>query len=539
MKKILLGIMVFAFIPLSAAADTAAPAYQYQQQGIFGCNQSGSYAMSVGALSAIGGTYVPVADAAVELNTGTLVYLECVLRVVTDREREAATASLLKQSTLAIQTGRGGNAQFVVSQGQELGDVGNKVFLNTVIQGTTLNTLNSALQDPVKRALATDYSTQTQAPQNILTCPYQGDLTAAMNGNYSGSLWDTIGDFENPACTYLGSYFLAQNLVYNQIAQAIQFQQNQWNWGQGYYPLVDANGNVVTPATNVNQSYQQQLNSPLFQLQSANDIGQMIGALYAGVSTQIVSDSQGLAGLTQSSGGQPSYLDQVTSQSGQGLQAAASGAGLQILTAAQQTENSYYQTVNSMGTALAQAIQQLRGAETQCWTSIAAKVCTGAASSNGTCTDASGNTLNTLKVASTTFSQPIIDSQISPFASATAADIAASQQSLALINQLIQGVSNTSSASAQSAALQQLDQLVANHSLHTPQDVQTVTLQSQTVQSTLTTLLQTTANNWGGVGSDSTNPEDLPWDGTTNPGIGWCNTNNPTTVSEWDTAWKQ
>ena len=38
--------------------------------GIFSCNQNGSYAMSVGALGASGGVYVPVADASVELNTG-------------------------------------------------------------------------------------------------------------------------------------------------------------------------------------------------------------------------------------------------------------------------------------------------------------------------------------------------------------------------------------------------------------------------------------------------------------------------------------
>ena len=70
--------------------------------GIFSCNQNGAYAMSVGALGATGGVFVPVADASVELNTGTLVYKECVLREVVDAQRMAATAGFTKCRRNAI-----------------------------------------------------------------------------------------------------------------------------------------------------------------------------------------------------------------------------------------------------------------------------------------------------------------------------------------------------------------------------------------------------------------------------------------------------
>src|SRR3990167_9643499 len=52
----------------------------FSRQGIFGCSQTGSYSMSVGTLGAMGGAFVPVNDAAVTLNTGYLVFKECVLR---------------------------------------------------------------------------------------------------------------------------------------------------------------------------------------------------------------------------------------------------------------------------------------------------------------------------------------------------------------------------------------------------------------------------------------------------------------------------
>ena len=80
----------------------------------------------------------------------------------------------------------------------------------------------------------------------------------------------------------------------------------------------------------------------------------MIGALYAGVTTQVVGDTQGLAGLSQSVGGQPSYLDQVATESSQGLQSAAANAALQILSASQQVESAYYQAVSAIVASLSQ-----------------------------------------------------------------------------------------------------------------------------------------------------------------------------------------
>ena len=66
-----------------------------KRQGIFGCNQSGSYSMSVGTIAAKGGVYVPVNDASVTLNSGTIVYKECILRDVVNRQRENEVAKII------------------------------------------------------------------------------------------------------------------------------------------------------------------------------------------------------------------------------------------------------------------------------------------------------------------------------------------------------------------------------------------------------------------------------------------------------------
>src|SRR3989338_2969412 len=87
--------------------------------GIFGCLGQGARVQNVCTRAAIGGVYVPVNDAAVTLNTGFLVYKECVLRPLQNRLRESAMSALLKKQYIGIETGREGNKRYVENQGAE------------------------------------------------------------------------------------------------------------------------------------------------------------------------------------------------------------------------------------------------------------------------------------------------------------------------------------------------------------------------------------------------------------------------------------
>lgn len=556
--------LLFAFMaPAIASAQATAAAttpsgapYQFQRQGIFDCNQNGSYAMSVGALSAIGGAYVPTADSAVELNSGTLVYKECVLREVVDRESEDADSAFTKQQTAAILTGRNGNPQFVVNEGQEeLTGVSDPVFLAFLQDSALWGGVDSGLKGPIQRADA-QYYEAARSGQNAdisLKCPYTNGLSAFQSGQ-SFDPSNYLADFFNagaPQCDAITEMFFTQEVSNGRIARALQYQQNQWNWGNGFYARVDQNGNVVTPGILTQQLYSQVLQSPFNKLQNANDIGQMIGALFAGLSTQIVGDQNGLAGLTQSNGGQPSYLDQVAAESAQGLQNAAANAALQILSASQQVESAYYQAINAIKGSLTQTSSQLQSAENQCWTTLIAHVCASPLQSDNTCTAVSSNCTTdpttgaqscsgglSIKVAtSTAFSQAVISSQIAPLITPATANLSASQQALQLISNLIQGVTNTTSLDAQRVALEQLDALVSQHKLHTQTDLTTVTQQQSSVAGSMATLLQTVAQTWGGTGSSGTG--NAGWDGTVNPGNGWCNVNNSATIQAWIQTWKK
>ena len=125
-----IGFMVAfcTLAPLVASAQpTPAPTPPFQPNGILGCNQTSAYAMSVGTLSAIGGTYVPVNDASVTLNTGYLVYKECVLHGILNAQKKLALAELIAANTRATQTGRNGNPLYMQDQRKEPRDA--RIFL--------------------------------------------------------------------------------------------------------------------------------------------------------------------------------------------------------------------------------------------------------------------------------------------------------------------------------------------------------------------------------------------------------------------------
>ncbi len=518
---------------------SASEPYQFKRQGIFDCNLIG--AQSIGSQTAQGGPYVPVADFTTEQNTGILVYKECVLREVINREREAAMTAFAKKAIVGIQTGRNGSPQYVVDERQELVTQGSDPEFLLFLQDNTLQNLNEALRAGVTRATALNYESGTRAKESILRCPYKGDLKVALTDPTRSFSWEGLDALSDPACNPLGAYYLARNLADSRIAQCQQYLRDQWTWSGGFYAVTDdpknpCRGKILTPSVNVQASFQAILDSPVRQLESANDIGQMIGALYAGITTQIISDNRGLAGLMQSTGGQPSYLDQVARESAQGLRNAAINVALLTLSKWRQNEAGYFQAVNAIASTLTQTITQLRSAENQCWKLIVPKVCATALSADNTCietvpctTDVDGNQTcpigRTLQVAtSTAFSQPIIASQITPLASVALTNVAASQNALQIIERMIQGVTNTASLDAQRITLQQLDSLVAQKALHTEQDLRTVTQQLDNVQSFMTKLVEDTVKAWA----------DDP-----NPSTGWCNINNPAVVQGWKDRWKK
>ncbi|MEN9561289.1 MAG: hypothetical protein RIQ56_562, partial [Candidatus Parcubacteria bacterium] len=428
MKKATFTLHIFAvalvvgilLLPLLSSAtshedtSTAAP-YAFRSQGVFGCNMNGAYSMSVGTMSAVGGVYVPVNDAAVTLNTGFLVYKECVLRQVVDAERMAAAAAIEKNLQVSFVQGNGGRGSFpkVFSTMRiERMDPDALYFLQN-----RLNSLPPALSSSVKRALAQNYIAETRNYQNEYTCPYKGDLAKALSGEDT-SPEAVLATFDS-RCDPMFAYLHAKEARDSYLARGQGELLTRLGWNNGVFDVEEVDSNnqhiTLTPGTLVRDSASAAVQSGMTQLRMANDVGQMTGALYAALSSQIVSDSRGLAGTLRGVGGQPSYLDQVVAEQSANVRNTAVNAALQILAAAKQIETNYLQVVTNIANILTQTIRQLRDVENQCWAFIIQKTCTSAPAADGTCTAPAGERL---RIATSTYqyAQSVISSQVQPLA---------------------------------------------------------------------------------------------------------------------------
>ena len=558
-KKYGILFVTFALMPSLAFAQSDGAAPSFSREGVFGCSQTGSYSMSVGALSAVGGAFVPVNDAAVTLNTGYLVYKECVLRGIVDRMRENATANLQRQIQTTYLRGRSGQPLFSQSFPLESRAVYNKSVLNS-LNSNTLNTVSPTFQASVKRAILQGYMTSLNAPNKAFACSYTGDLRTLQRSptRFNGNIWTGLDALSDTDCIPFFAYMDADDKIMGDAASTWNDTLTRLQLDNGNYPIMgtDANGNpiVLTPGSIVGANALQALQTGFTQLQNANDIDQMVGALFAGITSQVIGDSRGLVGLTKGAGGQPSYLDRVVEQSAQGLRNSAINAGIQILVAQQQIETRILQFAKLIVDKIKAVSLALQAKENGCWTLVVKAVCTDTLKSDNTCTSASactkdpqtGETTCTegpkLKVATSTyqFAQRVVDSQVTPYRRIHENLASTTQETLTKIGQLIAQLTDTSSYTAQLAALQAFDRLASQGvAFHRPQDVTNEQSAHDTLvgqnggAGSLDQLVTDTVKAW----ADGA-PSGQAFDGANNS-TGWCNVQNQTTVSTWVQAWKQ
>lgn len=494
----------FTQAPANPAAVTLS------NDGIFGCLGQGARVQNVGTRAALGGVYVPVNDAAVTLNTGFLVYKECILDGVARKIAESGTAEMGRQALTALTTGRNGGAQFPSNLTEELDRRGNIIVVNS-LSDSNLGVMCPSFKNSVRVAVARTRVTSQNQPNRAFACTLPAE---------DGSLYDTLAALREPQNNPWGAQFTLQTQVDNTIAYDEYNLRQRLLANNGFYDQEDniddpLRARIITPGYLIAQSVSQIVGSGYRQLENANEIDQVVANLFGGLTTQLISDTRGLIGLTQSVNGQPSYLDRMVAQTSASVRQQAANAALAVIGAAREIEVSYRQAKEGIATALSNAIEKLRAAENQCWNLIIPAVEARA--------QANGNL--PLNIAtSTQSSQAVIDANIAPLATTTVRDIRNSDSALALLNQLIASVSNSTSQANQQQALLRLDTMVANRQLHTATDASNAIQQRDAVATALTKLVEDTIKAWGD---------------DTDPNIGWCNVNNPAVVDRWFNEWRQ
>lgn len=565
--------LAYFVITLLLAAPSLALAQStggFTRDGIFGCNAA-QYGGSPGTTAAISGTYVPVADAGVTLNTGVLVYKECVLEGIAARMSESVTASIAKSGIVAFQNGRqtydaSGNLvqgplhPQILSQDQ-LAERDRVTAL--ALQGSAVNGLHPALKEDVRRAVARGYYNSTRRGSSALSCPY-ADLQNALDGRPT-SVWDALEAYQNPACSPVSAYILTENYVAYQGNTAVNEMMQRLDWNGGIYDIttIDESGRTVvqTPGRFVGAAQEQFITSGFRQAESAKDIDQMVGALFAGMSAEIIRSNRGLAGLTQPIGNQPSYLDQVTSAAQQGLRTAINNAAIAILRDAQLVEKAYGDIMRGILDQMTGTQTNFQAAEKQCWAAIIQKTCAqGTLKADGTCTaistgcttDSNGTQTcpvsGQLKVAtSTIYSQAAIaNSSVFSLLPTVERNVQVSDNAIKLFVTLIEGVNGAASQSTQLQAQLQLESLISQGLIHKQSDLDQAIASKKAIDAALAqggSYVKEVAALWNGDAADGTAGA-TAWNGTYPPKSaadinGWCNVNSAETINKWSVKWKK
>lgn len=508
------------------------------KDGVFGC--SASKYQNPGSLSAVGGIYVPVNDAAVTLNTGYLVYKECVLDGVVAAIKNDAVAGLQKQVLRAAESGRNGNAQYLKNHERDLRPGFDAIVVNIVNEAKS-SSMCGAFKSRVATAYARNYYESTRSPTSAVSCSFSSDGERAAFVNRSAPVnWNTWNNLLEPKNYELGQYNIVKTRSEAALATQNTNMREMLSWGRGVFSAMDDNlnplaQNVITPGFIIAETLSKMIGAGTDILINANEIDQVNGALQAGLSSTIVSDSlRGLSGLTRSQNGQPAYIDRMTSEASASVRTGALNAAISILSPARQLETLYKQSKEAIAAALTAAITKLRAAETQCWNLMVPNVREFAAQQNCGASGDGGTTsctpvpLDERKIAASTstpsFSQPLINKEIAPVASTTINDLRVSENAIVLLNQLISLVTNSSSAINQRVALERLDTMVANNQLHSAQETTAAQKTRDDVIAATTILVDDTLKAWG----DSTDAN-----------VGWCNINNTVAVERWFNTWKQ
>lgn len=552
------GAMTF-----TTTLSTSTPGGAITQTATTNCD-AGQYGGSPGTTAAISGVFVPVSDAAVTLNTGVLVYKECVLRRIVNAQRGLMTAAVVRQGTVAFQNGRQqrddqGNVTqlplYPENLGKDVQEARSEGVLNLRNSGAFEN-LNPVFKERVERAALQSYSRSVRDPYGDLRCDYK-DLDDALNRGKDYDVLEALGAFLNPACSPVAALHKTENHI---AGAANSWESNmimRLDWSGGVYDVTtrDAAGNVIvqTPGRFVAAAQEQLLTSGFRQTEMATDINQMVGALFTGMGAQIL-QSGGLQALAQSNAGQPSYLDQVVNAAQRAASNASNSAGVAVLKSMRAVEQAYGDIMRAILGLFTNSADNIRAAERQCWANIVSKACSGPVAANGTCTSVAGActtddngvqscpTGATLQVATSTRYSTLAITLLPGVGNLqnVQANVNTSSSTIAFFDQLIATLSTDQGGTPQQQALNQLDALIRSNRVHTKSDVTSAQTAQTDLSQQIRTYTDATAATWSGTSGGTAGA--ISWNGTYPPAnttdtAGWCNFNDSTTIQRWITRW--
>lgn len=244
-----------------------------------------------------------------------------------------------------INSGFEGSPAFVTDLNRNLGNLADAVAedflrgLDSVVVSNTGFSIRAPFQDQISAALREEFYRTTSSYGFDVRHPYNDCNRSA---GFSFNSW--FCQSQNPANNPYGRYMLARDELWQQVDSAAQNRLRELDWGNGFLSWrgncgpygrgnqtagpggisgpVDLNQrdqtvgcSIRTPGSVIEDQLVNTLGSPIRQLELADSLNEIVGALMSQMVNQVLGDG-GLSGLSQpSSGGGQSYINRATNAS--------------------------------------------------------------------------------------------------------------------------------------------------------------------------------------------------------------------------------
>jgi hypothetical protein len=195
-----------------------------------------------------------------------------------------------------IQSGFKGSPGFVQNPEQFFTDVGDQI-LGQFIASSDLGFLCNPFNIDFRLALNLNFATGRFRQRH--GCTLTQVVRNVQNGfdDLSQNGWDGwISMTATPSNNPYGAFMAAQSEAAFRIANKSIIEKDKLNWGNGFLSWEDANGDVQTPGSVVENQINDALDSGKRRLEVADEISEIIGALIGQLMSMA---TQGLAGVTQ------------------------------------------------------------------------------------------------------------------------------------------------------------------------------------------------------------------------------------------------
>lgn len=566
--SLIIAALVLLIAPTSVGAEITvqdiennisggAGTYNYQgfsNDGVYGCG--GSVNNSIGKEVA-SGPFVPVSDDAISHNTNVLVYKECVLDGIANRVKESMVAFMEKASFKWINEGYNGEPAFVTNQADFRQQVGDKVVAEFT-QGEGTANICAPFKRDVQETLQRTYAQATRQPQSIYSCTVpdeqMDEYEAFIQGNAPFS-WDMFLQAVQPQNNALGISALSLNQMVSKISEKVSDEYRELDWGNGYKSAKSCkqvpagNGTyeehceITTPGQNIVSLVNNLSQTPLDMTKNADEIDELMGSLMSNLHTQILTSLGGLRGITESTSGAASYLDQIANDSASRTRTEYTSAGTGYLTGAIAVETAYKTAREGSRTTLESAATRLTAKEGACWDGLiaqakadlitqaeataCARITAGTStncgiqgsatvtySHNGSVYDdtatstrpseydivitaTAGSSVETATLHHTsTYVMSAISNNVTPLLTAVNQSIDSASRALAVLLGLQTSLAGSNSTGNTRFVLEQVDQLAAAGVLHSEGDVSQAQSQSGQISEAMQQMVQETTTTW-------------------------------------------